>query len=289
MVCGVILAGGMSRRFQVPGESWVDKALYPVSGAPMIRVIYDKLREVTDHVVVALGSMGRVEAYKRVLGDFTPVEDDSLLRGPLAGIYSALRACRSDVVIVTPVDMPYLSSLTLRDLLGVANRCDVVSPILPNGLIETTLLALRRSTSLWILEILRAHGRSRIADIHRGAPRLCLLNARKRGYKPLEFININRRDDLRVTSIDYPEGPLEDDVVITRDFSREDVEARSSRIRGSLWGTIYLGGYMSEFSLYASSGAYMLAAYALLDSPHTYERELGEMIIGMLKAPLQST
>jgi len=283
LVCGVILSGGMSRRFQVPGEGWVDKALYPVAGAPMIKAVYEKLSTIADLVIVALGSMGRVDAYKRVLGDFTPVEDDSDFRGPLAGIYAALKACESERLLVVPVDMPYISVGVLRDLLEATGSCDVVSPILPNGLIETTVIALRRDVSLWILDSLKPHGRSRVADIHRGAPRLCLINVKSRGYKPLEFININRREDLALISIDYPEGPLASDIFIERSFNREDVVARSQKVMGSLWGTLYYGGYIEEFKLYSMKGAYMLAAYALLDSPYEYDRALGEMIVELLK------
>lgn len=289
MTCGVILSGGLSRRFQVPGEPWVDKALYPISGTPMIKIIYDKLVDIVDRIIVALGSPGRVNAYKGVLGEFTYVVDDDRLSGPLAGIYQAVRVCDSDRVLVVPVDMPFISRDLLVELTKLSKVYDVVSPILPNGLIETTLTAFNRSVVLWILELLREHGRSRIADIHRGAPRVHLVNVKERGYKPLEFVNINRREELNVKHVDYPEGPLRADVTIARDFNRDDVISRDPRIRGSLWGTLYLGGYIEELLLYARSGAYMLVAYTLLDSPFEYERFLGELIIGALKTSFIST
>ncbi len=283
MVCGVLLCGGMSRRFQVPGERWIDKALYNVAGAPMIKVVFERLSEVSDRVVVALGSSSRVSAYRDVLGDFVYVEDDSVLQGPLAGVYSALRVCGSDRVLVVPVDAPYVSTRLLLDLVDATSYYDVVSPILPNGLVETTFTAFRGDVGSWILEIVRSHRRSRVADLHRGAPRVYMVNVKERGYSPLEFINVNRREDLKLTPSGYPEGPIKGDVEIVREFSREDVEGRSSKIKGSLWGTLYLGGYLEEFKLYASKGVYMLAAYALLDSPSEGERFLGDMIVEILK------
>ncbi len=249
----------------------------------MIKVVFDRLREVSDRVVVALGSSGRVGVYRSVLGDFVYVEDDVVLKGPLAGIYSALRVCGGDRVLVVPVDAPYVSTRLLLDLVDATRSYDVVSPILPNGLVETAFIAFKGDVGSWILEIVRSHGRSRIADLHRGAPRVYLINARERGYSPMEFININRREDLQLTLTSYPEGPVRGDVEIIRGFTREDVEARNPRIIGSLWGTLYLGGYIDEFKLYASKGVYMLAAYALLDSPSEGERFLGDMIVELLK------
>jgi len=283
LVCGILLCGGMSRRFQVPGEPWVDKALYRVSGAPMIKITFDKLREVSDSVVVALGSSSRVSVYRSVLGDFTYVEDDSVLKGPLSGIYSALRVCGGDRVIAVPVDAPYVSTRLLLDLVDATRSYDVVSPILPNGLVETAFTAFRGDVGLWVLDIVRSHRRFRVADLHRGAPRVYLVNVRDRGYPPLELSNINRREDLQLTASSYPEGPVRGDVELVREFTREDVEGRSPRIRGSLWGTLYLGGYLEEFRIYASKGIYMFAAYALLDSPSEGERLLGDMIIELLK------
>jgi molybdopterin-guanine dinucleotide biosynthesis protein A len=273
----------MSRRFQIPGEPWVDKALYSVGGAPMIKVVFDKLSEVSDRVVLALGSPGRVDSYRRVLGDFTYVVDDNILRGPLAGVYSALRVCGNDRVVIVPVDAPYVSTRLLLELLDATRGYDVVSPILPNGLVETAFIALRGDVASWVLEIVRSHGRSRIADLHRGAPRVYLVNVRERGYQPREFTNINRREDLNTTLNSYPEGPVRGDVEIVRDFTRDDVLGRSPRILGSLWGTLYLGGYLEEFKIYASRYAYMLAAYSLLDSPSEGERLLGDMIVELLK------
>ncbi len=284
MACGVILSGGMSRRFQVSGEPWVDKALHLVGGVPMIKVVAGKLSRVSSRLIVASGPPSRVPVYQSVLGDVIVVSDDPGLSGPLAGIYSAFRYCDSNVLIALPNDMPLISEELLELMINLAGEYDVVSPILPNGLVETTVLAVNVETSKWILDALKnIGGRSRVADLHRGAPRIYLVNVKSRGFEPREFKNINKREDLEREPSEYPEGPLDSDVRIIRDYSLEDVRGKTGKIIGSLWGTLLLGRLKEELHTYLEKGVYMFAAYTLLDSPNKYERALGRMIIDYLK------
>lgn len=282
MICGIVLSGGASRRFQRPGEPWVDKALYPVEGKPMIAVAIERLSRLADEIVIAGGKRARI--YEEALG-VRAVEDAEGLSGPLAGIYAALLSCEGELFVAIPNDMPYLESRILEDLVREAGRYDIVSPTLPNGVVETTVIAGLRRSALWALSLLRGRGRSKVADLHRGSPSVLLIDARGRGYSPRSFINVNKRESIGAEA-GYPEGPIAGDVEIIRDMSEEDVSRGSEKIRGSLWGTLMRGWYADEFLLYARKGAYMFAAYALMDSPLPLERELGRLIIGSLRTEL---
>lgn len=290
LACGVILSGGLSRRFQLPGEPWTDKALYPVEGVPMILRILRVLEDLVDEIFIAAGPDPgqRAVKYLELAPGTRVVGDDPGLRGPLAGVLSALRACSSGEAIFVPVDMPRLSRELLSELLEELRGRDVVSPILPNGLVETAVAAVRVETSRAVLEILRGSGRSRAADLARGSPRVLLLNLRSRGHSPEVVVNINRRGDL-VSRPSYPEGPLDEDAEISRPFNMDDVAGkRAEKLLGSLWGTIYFGGYLEEFRLYASKGVYMFAAYALEDSGGGYEGHLARKILSMLREGLET-
>ncbi|MEN2999490.1 MAG: NTP transferase domain-containing protein [Acidilobaceae archaeon] len=281
MVCGIVLSGGMSRRFQVPGEPWRDKALYELDGRPMISFALEKLKGLASEVIVAAGSPGRAELYTRALG-VTAVADDDLMRGPLSGLYASLRLCDHDLFIALPNDMPLLEVSYLGELLALARHYDTVSPIFPNGLVETAVIAGRVDTALWVLGLLRGMKRGRVADLHRGVPRLYLSNPVGR-VRPQSFLNVNSRESLG-EKVEYPEGPLRGDVKIEREFG--EGEAREGRARATLWTTLFRGEYLQEFSLYASSGVYMFAGYVLQDSPHEYERELGRIVVRSLKPSL---
>lgn len=277
-----MLSGGMSRRFQLPGEPWIDKALYPIGEKPMISIVIERLSEVADEIIVAGGK--RAKEYEQRLG-VTAVEDADGLIGPLAGIYGGLLRCRSDTFIVLPNDVPFIEGRVLRDLARESSSYEIVSPILPNGVVETAMIAGSSRTAKWILSLLAGKGRAKVADLHRGSPSLLLIDARGRGYSPSSFLNVNKRENIGA-QISYPEGPVSGDIKISREFGERDAAEGSERARGSLWGTLLRGWHIDEFQLYAREGAYMLAAYALMDSPHRGERELGKLIIGSLRGEL---
>ncbi|MEM1611193.1 MAG: molybdenum cofactor guanylyltransferase [Sulfolobales archaeon] len=278
-ICGIMLSGGMSRRFQRPGEPWVDKALYPIKGKPMIRIIYELLLSLSDTVIVSTGIQERAEIYRRVLGNAIYVEDVEGFAGPLSGLLASLSICPYEYAVAVPVDMPYIGADLLRELLARLSTHDASSPILPNGLVETTVVAMRRSIARDVLEILRRYGRARLADLHRGVPKIYLLNMRKHGFDPMMIANINRREDID-RRVEYPEGPLDSDVDISRSYSIEDIENPSNeKLRGSLWWTLRTGDPYDEVRLYLGKGVYMFAAYALEDSKNILERYVGRMLL----------
>ncbi|HWQ17249.1 MAG TPA: molybdenum cofactor guanylyltransferase [Sulfolobales archaeon] len=282
MVCGIILSGGMSRRFQIPGEAWVDKALFPIDGIPMILRIYKELRKISNHVIIASGSLDRARLYRDVVGEAVFVEDIEGLVGPLSGLLSALYACQSDIAVAVPVDMPYISADLLRHMIRGTQGFDVVSPILPNGLVETAVIAVVRDSVIAVLERLRGLGRARIADLHRGAPKVQLIDIKKQGFDPRIIVNINRRSDIGKTA-SYPEGPINGDIEIIRGFDIKDLAGGSrDRLRGSLWWTIETGDPYEELRIYLSRGAYMLAAYALQDSNNIFERYIAEALLDFI-------
>jgi len=282
MVCGIILSGGMSRRFQSPGEAWVDKALFPIDGIPMILRIYRELRKISNHVIIASGSLDRARVYRDVVGDAVFVKDTEGLVGPLSGLLSALYACQSDIAVAVPVDMPYISADLLRHMIRRTGGFDVVSPVLPNGLVETAVIAVVRDSAIAVLERLRGLGRARIADLHRGAPKVQLIDIKKHGYDPMVIININRRSDIGKAA-SYPEGPINGDIEIIRDFDVKDLSGiPRERLRGSLWWTIETGDPYEELKIYLSKGAYMLAAYALQDSSNIFEKYIAEALLDMI-------
>jgi|DewCreStandDraft_3_1066083.scaffolds.fasta_scaffold00164_4 molybdopterin-guanine dinucleotide biosynthesis protein A len=282
-VCGVILSGGMSRRFQNPGEPWVDKALHQIDGRPMISRTYDTISRVADSIVISIGlDKSRIDIYREYVGDAIYAEDIDGLRGPLSGILAGLLKCPGDRAIVVPVDMPYIEKGVLESILSSLDSYTIASPVLPNGLVETTVAALRREYGVSIQDILRRRSRSRVADLHRGAPSVYLLNLKKHGYSPMSIVNINTRSDLD-KGARYPEGPLDDDVYITRGFDVYDIiEMRFERLRGSLWWTLETGDPYDELKTYLSRGLYMFASYALMDSRNAFERYAGEALLNML-------
>ncbi len=92
-VGALLLAGGRSRRM---GE---DKTLLPYKGGTLLSHAAAVL-EGFEEKLLSVGDTGYTVPGWRTVPDIIPD------RGPLGGIYSALRCCHSDALLVLPCDLP---------------------------------------------------------------------------------------------------------------------------------------------------------------------------------------
>jgi molybdenum cofactor guanylyltransferase len=101
---GVLLVGGASRRFGSP------KALARLGGVTLAERAWAVLGEACDErLAVGKAADGLALPF--------PVLDDGFdVRAPIAGVVAGLRAARSAVCVVLPVDCPLVTSEALRTL-----------------------------------------------------------------------------------------------------------------------------------------------------------------------------
>jgi molybdopterin-guanine dinucleotide biosynthesis protein A len=128
-VTGVLLVGGASTRFGSP------KALARIEGETLADRAWRTLGEACDERI-AVGK-GDEELPFPVLAD--GVEERAAIHGLVAG----LRAARTDVCVVLPVDMPHVTADALRALAGACRDAAVpqTGP-LPGAYRKTALPAL---------------------------------------------------------------------------------------------------------------------------------------------------
>jgi molybdopterin-guanine dinucleotide biosynthesis protein A len=113
---GVVLAGGISRRF---GS---EKALLVWQGRSFLRIAAERLGPLCDEVVLSVDRPGRFNAgfSVRQILDFEPGG------GAAVGILSVLRACGGACALVTPVDMPLMPAGMLGRLLEARGGSEAV-------------------------------------------------------------------------------------------------------------------------------------------------------------------
>ncbi|MFA5775559.1 MAG: molybdenum cofactor guanylyltransferase [Ilumatobacteraceae bacterium] len=111
-VTGIVLVGGRSTRF---GS---DKALYPINGTPMGRLVADNMRASgIEHILCVGGSQEiAVRLGLQFLADSFPGE------GPLGGLVTAMRDVSSDVMTVVPCDVPRLGPERIRQLVEAVSE-----------------------------------------------------------------------------------------------------------------------------------------------------------------------
>jgi molybdopterin-guanine dinucleotide biosynthesis protein A len=169
-VTGILLVGGASTRFGSP------KALARLEGETLAERAWRVLGEACDE---------RLAVGKRADGlalPFPVTDDGTTTRAPLAGLVAGLRAARSEVSVVLPVDCPHVRPETLRAL---ARACaDAAVP--ESG----PLPGAYRRTALPVLERRLAAGELAIRDA------LAELDVRVLAVDAAELANVNTPADL---------------------------------------------------------------------------------------------
>jgi molybdopterin-guanine dinucleotide biosynthesis protein A len=132
-VTGIILAGGESRRM---GR---DKAFLPWGDTTLIEHLLERLRPVTDEVIVAVnpalsrkGGVKDARAFRHLKARV--VEDCVPDAHALGGLYTGLRAASHEVCFVCACDVPFLHPALIRFLIKQAEGYDAVIPRTPTGI-----------------------------------------------------------------------------------------------------------------------------------------------------------
>jgi molybdopterin-guanine dinucleotide biosynthesis protein A len=163
---GVLLVGGASTRFGSP------KALARYEGETLAERAWRLLGEACNERI----AVGKAE-YPL---PFDVVDDGTDVRAPIAGVVAGLGAASHAIAIVLPVDMPLLTSESLRML---ADRClDVAHPQtgpLPGAYRRTALGSLQDSLDRGELSLRRAVSGLEVAVVT--LDERLLLNVNERG------------------------------------------------------------------------------------------------------------
>jgi molybdopterin-guanine dinucleotide biosynthesis protein A len=148
-VCGIVLSGGESRRFGRP------KAFELYEDTPFWQHSLNALKNVTDNqIIVSHPSF----VYKFVSDSpgLTVILDDDFVRGkgPMAGIYSAMKIKSAEWYVVLSCDIPRINESTVKKLLSL--REPTGQAIIPtiNGRIQPLVGLYHRSTLDKIEELL---------------------------------------------------------------------------------------------------------------------------------------
>lgn len=120
---GVLLAGGESRRFG--GK----KAFAKFKGRFFWEHSYFALKEVSNQQVI-ISHQDLIDQFKEMASCQVLVDDEKVKgKGPLAGIYTAMKNIEAEWYVVVSCDIPFISKRTLHSLLDM--RSSSVTAIIP--------------------------------------------------------------------------------------------------------------------------------------------------------------
>lgn len=184
--CHILLAGGLSRRFGQP------KAFLNWKGMPLYEWCKQALVSEETFIIShpSLVSKFRARQEENVMVDLEPFSG----KGPLAGIYTAMHHIQSDYYTFLPCDTPLVKQRTIELLKKEACGFDAVVPISDGRIHPLISVIHQRAKEVLYKQLLQ--NQLKTADIFQHL-HTNYLEVERCGSKSWEFINVNKKEDLR--------------------------------------------------------------------------------------------
>jgi molybdenum cofactor guanylyltransferase len=183
-VTGFVLAGGKSSRM---GQ---DKAFMQLGGRTLLEQALQRLQAATGSASI-VGSAKKFAAFGSVVEDLYPE------CGPLAGIQAALAGARTELNLITAVDMPFLQPDFLKYLIARARASEavVVVPRVGGGL--QPLCAIYQKNFARVAERSLRAGQNKVDSLFSEVQTLVIEQAEleRNGFTEEMFRNLNTDQD----------------------------------------------------------------------------------------------
>ena len=182
-ITGLVLAGGLGRR--MGGE---DKGLVMLAGQPMVAHVLAALRpQVGPLLVNANRNQDRYSAFGY------PVIADEIdgFQGPLAGVLTALRHCKTELLVTAPCDAPLVAPDLVGRLYAALDAARADLAVASDGSRQQPVFLLLRATLVPSLEAYLGGGGRKI-DAWFGQLHVAVADF---SDEPDTFVNVNDPDE----------------------------------------------------------------------------------------------
>ncbi|MCS7109944.1 MAG: molybdenum cofactor guanylyltransferase [Candidatus Caldarchaeum sp.] len=266
-ISGVILSGGVSKRFQG------DKAFAMVDGELMVRRVAKALFSAVGDVWVSVKDERRGEMLAKACEPYVAgFVVDQYAAGPLSGLLTAAEKIEADAYLSCSNDVPWIRGETLEKIAKLFKQQlpSALSVVWADGSVETLIQTVQRSTVADYRRNLLS-GRERLlrpSDILRSSEKLLLVYGGNVTQDPYEFSNINTSEDLTHPK---PRG-------VYRGLVKENIILNPSQhfakaVQHYLGGKVFEAGleYFSESVNFLGHGVFHLAEHAASDALKMFE------------------
>ncbi|MGC8817279.1 MAG: molybdenum cofactor guanylyltransferase [Candidatus Hadarchaeum sp.] len=188
----LILAGGDSKRMGCC------KAFYPVSGQPMIKLVFDRIKELSNETIISCKKYWA--DFAKMFPEAKVIADRSLEEGPIIGLLSALPEVVSDYVAVLACDCPWTNPDVITFLYGRAKGHDGAMLRWPNGFIEPLQAVYRTKKLLAAATAAKKEGKNRLGEVVNFLDDIVYVAPEElTKFDPdlISFTNINSPEDLQ--------------------------------------------------------------------------------------------
>ncbi len=209
-ITGVILSGGLAKRFQTKDKPWIDKAIIEIEGKPILIRLIEILEEITDEILIIVNNEERKQIYLELLKKFDIklakiyIDEKNNCNGALLGILTGMKQVKTNHCLVLPCDLPYIKVQTLKLLFEDLSKSGITLYAHTSGLIEPLPACLSVKHCLEVTKLICKLGKRRIDDIFRGYTELVLVVSwRVQSFDPefKSFTNLNSPNDLKESKV----------------------------------------------------------------------------------------
>lgn len=189
---GVILAGGKSARMGF------DKQRVLIGGVLMVHYIARQLEAVFEEIIIVSNTP---ELYSK--SKYRVVTDIFKDKGPLSGIHTGLRYCKSDYVYFVAGDMPVINTAYIRYMMSRVENQEVLACVTEvNGYIEP-FNAFYSKASTKIIEASICKDHLKISRLVKEQKHLLIEEEEARNYAPdlAMFLNLNTIQKMDCCSV----------------------------------------------------------------------------------------
>ena len=183
---GIVLAGGESSRM---GQ---EKGLVLFRGKPLISYSLGLLTPFCDEILISANTQ------KYHTFGYPIITDEMAGKGPLGGIYSALKHASHFRNLILPCDTPFITKDFIRYLLASVRDQSAVIPVHPDGKVEP-LCGYYSQDNIRLMKKHLDQGKYKLQDYLNDTEAFYLhLDEDLPFYAPHLFANLNRPEDLNI-------------------------------------------------------------------------------------------
>ncbi|MBK7497989.1 MAG: molybdenum cofactor guanylyltransferase [Ignavibacteriales bacterium] len=187
-ITGIILCGGKSSRMKT------NKALLKLGNKTIIEIILDEMKKVLSDVVLSAN-----ECDDFAFLNIPIVKDIRLNRGPLSGIYSALKNSESSKNFVVTCDLPLIDSRLIEYISKVESDKKIIIPTI-NGIPQRLFGIYNKSVIekidvIFNLSEIYKSIKGSVYDLHQRVEVESIIIDHLQFYNDNMFLNMNTPDD----------------------------------------------------------------------------------------------
>ncbi|MHA1378180.1 MAG: molybdenum cofactor guanylyltransferase [Candidatus Helarchaeota archaeon] len=205
-IAGVILSGGLAKRFQTDDKKWIDKAIVIVDDKPILVRLVEILEKITDEILITVNNEKRKISYVNLLEKYGKtkvkiyLDEVANCKGPLLGILTGMKKIKAKYCLILPCDLPYMKVETLQLLIRNIRYNKISMFLHSDGEIEPLPACIPIKNCLKVAELVCNLGKRRVDDIYRGCSDLVVIPTYRmeefdRQFK--SFVNLNTPNDLK--------------------------------------------------------------------------------------------